>query len=108
MSFASRAGLPLGMATRAPRTIALAVRGPIARADLAGLCDRVCALLTGNPGATVLCDVTGVEPDAVTVDALARLQLGARRCGCSVRLRNASTELRELVALMGLTDVLPN
>jgi ABC-type transporter Mla MlaB component len=96
------------MATRAPRTIAFAVRGPIARADLPGLCDRVCALLTDSPGADALCDVSGVEPDAVTVDALARLQLGARRCGCRVRLRNASPELRELVALMGLTDVLPD
>jgi hypothetical protein len=43
----------------------------------------------------------------VTVDALARLQLGARRHGCQVRLRNASTELLELVAFMGLENVLP-
>ena len=55
---------------------------------------------------SALCDVTGVEPDAVTVDALARLQLAAGRLGCTVRLRNASAELRELVALMGLRDVL--
>ena len=95
------------MAARAEPTIAFAVRGPIARDDLAGLCDRVCALLSSSPGAVALCDVSGVDPDAVTVDALARLQLGARRCGCLVRLRNASPELRDLVALMGLTDVLP-
>jgi ABC-type transporter Mla MlaB component len=42
----------------------------------------------------------------VTVDALARLQLAAGRLGCTVRLRNASPGLRELVALMGLDDVL--
>jgi ABC-type transporter Mla MlaB component len=42
----------------------------------------------------------------VTVDALARLQLAARRAGCQVRLRRASAELRSLVALMGLADVL--
>jgi hypothetical protein len=42
------------------------------------------------------------------VDALARLQLAARRTGCQVRLRNASTELLELVAFMGLRDVLPD
>jgi ABC-type transporter Mla MlaB component len=95
------------MAARAQRTIAFAVRGPIARDDLPGLCDRVCALLSASPGAVAVCDVSGVEPDAVTVDALARLQLGARRCGCLVRLRKASPELRDLVALMGLTDVLP-
>ena len=42
------------------------------------------------------------RPDAVTIDALARLQLTARRLGCRLRLRHASPELRELVAFMGL------
>jgi hypothetical protein len=51
--------------------------------------------------------VRGVEADAVTVDALARLQVGARRNGCQVRLRGASDELRALVGFMGLCDVLP-
>jgi anti-anti-sigma regulatory factor len=55
----------------------------------------------------VFCDARGVTADAVTVDALARLQLAARRHQCQVRLRGASPELRELVAFMGLTDVLP-
>ena len=95
------------MAAPAPPTLIFAVRGPIARADLPGLCDRVCALLRGSGGAEVaICDVSGVVPDAVTVDALARLQLAARRAGCQVRLRNASRELLELVAFMGLRDVL--
>jgi ABC-type transporter Mla MlaB component len=88
------------------RTIAFAIEGPIERSDLPGLCDRVCGLLEGSRAGTALCDVQGVEPDAVTVDALARLQLAARRHGCRVRLRNASDELRELVAFMGLDDVL--
>jgi hypothetical protein len=52
--------------------------------------------------------VRGVDADAVTVDALARLQLAARRHGCRVRLRRASRELGELVAFMGLEDVLPD
>ncbi len=85
-----------------------AVRGPIARGDLPRLCGRVCAVLEGSRAAAALCDVTGVEPDAVTVDALARLQLAARRHGCEVRLRNASDQLIELVAFMGLRDVLPD
>jgi hypothetical protein len=54
----------------------------------------------------VVCDVAGVEPDAVTVDALARLQLAARRHGYRVLLQGASPELLEIVELMGLTDVL--
>jgi ABC-type transporter Mla MlaB component len=96
------------MATRAPQTIAFAVSGPIERADLPGLCDRVCALLQESGAGVALCDVRGVEPDAVTVDALARLQLAARRHSCQVRLRDASEELLDLVAFMGLRDVLPD
>lgn len=95
------------MATRPPQTIAFAIWGPIARDDLPGLCDRVCAMLTDNAPARVLCRVDDVEADAVTVDALARLQLAARRHACQIRLRGASAQLRELVAFMGLRDVLP-
>jgi ABC-type transporter Mla MlaB component len=84
-----------------------AIWGPIAPEDLPGLCDRVCAVLREAGPGLVRCDVTGVDPDAVTVDALCRLQVAARRLGCRVRLRNASPELRELIAFMGLTDVLP-
>jgi ABC-type transporter Mla MlaB component len=64
---------------------------------------------TPQPSAitVVFYDVQGFAADAVTVDALARLQLAARRHQYQVRLRGASNELRELVALMGLRDVLP-
>jgi len=96
------------MAAPLKRTVALTIEGPIARADLPGLCDRVCALLERNRAGVVLCDVSSVAVDAVTVDALARLQLAAGRHGCRVRLRNASAELLDLVAFMGLCDVLPD
>jgi ABC-type transporter Mla MlaB component len=95
------------MAARAQKTLLFAVRAPIVAGDLPGLCDRVCALLTESGADAAVCDVRGVEPSAATVDALARLQLAARRFGCRVRLSGASDELRELVEFMGLTDVLP-
>ena len=88
--------------------VAFAIRGPIRRDDLPGLSDRVCALLRENRASVALCDVHGVEPDAVTVDALCRLQVAARRLRCRVRLRHASPELVELVEFMGLKDVLPD
>jgi len=91
----------------AARTFAFAVEGPIARDDLPRLCERVCALLEEHGPAIGLCDVGGVEADAVTVDALARLQLAAQRHGCRIHLRRASNELRELLAFMALSDVLP-
>jgi ABC-type transporter Mla MlaB component len=96
------------MGSAAPPTVAFAIRGPITRADLAGLSDRVCRLLNESRAVVVLCDVHGVQPDCVTVDALARLQLAARRYSCRIRLRHASDELLELVAFMGLADVLPD
>jgi len=94
------------MDTHAPGSTLFEVRGPIAREDLPGLCDRVCALLGANRDPLVLCDVATVGADAVTVDALARLQLAARRFGCRIRLRGASRELSDLVAFIGLEDVL--
>jgi len=89
------------------RTITFAIRGPITPSDLPGLCDRICSLLRTGAPVLAFCDVAGIPADAVTVDALGRLQLAARRTGCRVRLRQASPELLELVAFMGLTDVLP-
>ncbi len=90
--------------TRATTT--LAIRGPIRRSDLPGLCTRICALLEPARGGVVDCHVAGVAADAVSVDALARLQLAARRHGCRIRLRDASAELNALVAFLGLDDVL--
>jgi ABC-type transporter Mla MlaB component len=95
------------VADPARKTISFSVRGPIVRSDLPGLCERVCALLDRSRGCLAFCDVQTVPADAVTVDALARLQLAARGYGCRVRLRNASSELRDLLAFLGLEDVLP-
>jgi len=94
------------MAAPRPASVTFSVHGPIAHADMPGLCGRVCALLQTGGADVVLCDVSTIGPDAVTVDALARLQLAARRHGCRVRLCGASPELLELVAFMGLADVL--
>ena len=91
---------------RSARDARVRDRGPVARSDLPGLCARVCALLARSGARVALCDVRGVAADAVAVDALARLQLGARRHGCRVYLRGGSRELLELVAAMGLRDVL--
>jgi ABC-type transporter Mla MlaB component len=90
-----------------PRTMVLIIRGSIEHADLSGLCRRVRSLLEGSGASLVICDVGGlVEPDAVAVDALARLQVTAVRSGCRVRFRHASGRLRGLLHLMGLDDVL--
>jgi ABC-type transporter Mla MlaB component len=95
------------MAASSQQTIAFAIHGPIARDDLPGLCARVCGLLNTSGARIALADVRSVEPDAVCVDALARLQLAARRSGCEVRVQNASPELLRLIGFMGLDAILP-
>jgi ABC-type transporter Mla MlaB component len=90
-----------------PRTsVTLQISGPLQRADLPGLFARTCALLESTSTELLCCEVRDVEPDAVTVDALARLALAARRHGARVLISGASLELRELIALMGLGGVL--
>jgi ABC-type transporter Mla MlaB component len=96
------------MPTERRSATTFAIRGPLAPADLPGLCSRVCLLLEHSGSDFAFCDVRGVHADAVAVDALARLQLAAQRRGCQVRLRGATDELRDLVAFMGLRDVLPD
>ena len=87
--------------------VRFAIRAPISHGDLEGLSRRVCAILERNPGPVALCEVDGIGADAVVVDALARLQLAARRRGCQVRLLHATRELRDLLEFLGLDDVVP-
>jgi anti-anti-sigma regulatory factor len=63
-------------------------------------------MTTAPRPSTIVCDVGALAPDAAAVDALARLQLSARRLGHEILLRDASTELQELLELVGLRDVL--
>lgn len=46
------------------------------------------------------------EPDEPVLDALARLQLTARRLGVAIRLHNACPLLVDLIDIAGLADVL--
>ena len=55
---------------------------------------------------TIVCDLRGVGADCVTIDALARLHLAARRAGVELRLRDASGELKDLLQFTGLSCVL--
>lgn len=53
----------------------------------------------------VICDVTALtEPDLEMVDALARLELAARRRGARLMLVHAPADLRRLLDLSGLRD----
>jgi ABC-type transporter Mla MlaB component len=86
----------------------MVIVGRIGPGDAAALCERVQALLGDRHAAVVVCDVAALtHVDLATVEALARLRLAARRVGGSVWLRHASLELQELLALVGLRNVVP-
>jgi ABC-type transporter Mla MlaB component len=85
----------------------LVLVGSIAPRDVEALCACMGAVVGVGAG-PIVCDVGGLEdPDALTVDALARLQLVATRAGRRLWLRHAPDDLRELIALVGLAGVLP-
>jgi ABC-type transporter Mla MlaB component len=103
-----RVGGPLYVAaSSSPPVVVLA--GPIRPGDAPRLCDRVRAAHSSAPdgGATVICDVSAVTTtDLATVDALARMQLAARRAGGRIRLRDPSPPLALLLTLAGLAEAL--
>ncbi|MFF2957339.1 STAS domain-containing protein [Streptomyces sp. NPDC057963] len=110
MSFGRRTGLP-GVESMTPKV--LVVTGRVTRAMVPGLCAELESLLYGPEGAArapdagVDCDVGGVvHADLALVEAVARLGLVARRAdGTRLRLRNVPPELRSLLDLVGLADV---
>ena len=89
-------------------SVVMVLRGPIASADVPALCARLDGMLRHTGAGLATCDVRAV-PDATvaTVDALARLQLVAKRAGGRIRLRHASPQLRALLDLVGLADAIP-
>ena len=94
------------MPSARPTTVVFAVAGPIARVDLPAICGAFATLLEATDADVALCDVGALSADAVTVDALARIQLAARRMGREVVLRHVADDLRDLLAFVGLTAAL--
>jgi ABC-type transporter Mla MlaB component len=77
-------------------------------ADVPRLCEELSAALRGTGVGEAVCDIDVgglMHPDLAAINALARLQLTARRLGCRIRLRNAAPELRALLDLVGLGEV---
>jgi hypothetical protein len=94
------------MPSARPTTVAFAVAGPIARAEVPALCGHVAALLEATGADVALCDVAALPADAVAVDALARIQLATRRMGRRLELRGAADDLLDLLAFVGVAGAL--
>ncbi|HEX5566435.1 MAG TPA: STAS domain-containing protein [Streptomyces sp.] len=96
---------------RSPRSktaaLVLASDGPVTRADIPRLCERLCRLPHGSRAGPVTVDIGEfATADLVTVEALARLWLTAHRLGRRIRLRRAGGDLRRLLAWTGMAEVL--
>ena len=92
----------------ASRAVSVLVDGAVTSRDIPELWDRMRALMESAAADVIVCSWGGrAAPDAGTVDALARLQLTARRSGKRVVLLRPSIPLRELLTFLGLDDVLP-
>jgi ABC-type transporter Mla MlaB component len=87
--------------------VTVVIDGPLRDADALWFCGCLRAALERSGAETVVCDVTRLtEPDLEAVDVLARFRLTARRSGRWLRLDNPSPRLRDLLALVGLDEVL--
>ncbi len=85
----------------------LSVTGPVTAEDIGRLCATVPQLLSRGETAVVLCDSDGpVAPDLATVEAITRLHLAAKRRGGQVRVCAQRHDLRALLALTGLAEVI--
>src|SRR3954469_15157268 len=93
---------PLPLPPARPTTGAFAAPGPIARADLPAICGHVAALLEATGADVARCDVAALPADAAAVDALARIQLSARRMGRRLEVRGAADDLLALLAFVGV------
>jgi ABC-type transporter Mla MlaB component len=105
---ASPAAQPVARRWRpGPGGTVLVMIGPVTREGIPAMCDRARRLLAGCDAGPVSCDVDALaDPDAVTLDALARLQLTALRLGYRVELQRARGPLVELLVVSGLSGVL--
>jgi ABC-type transporter Mla MlaB component len=83
------------------------VDAPIRESAVPSLCRRVSAALATSDSRRVDCDVGAVtEADVGALEALARMQLAARRLGGNVRFQRVSDDMMRLLALVGLDEVL--
>jgi hypothetical protein len=69
--------------------------------------ERIQTVLDHADRGIVICDVAAIQcPTLGTLDVLARLELAVRRRGWHLTLHGAHSELRALLALAGLIEVL--
>jgi hypothetical protein len=89
-----------------PTTGLFVIPRPIGDGDAPRLCERLRIIINSSDGELIFCDVSALPANVRTIEALARLQLTARRHGRRIRLQRASRELQQLIEFVGLSEVL--
>jgi ABC-type transporter Mla MlaB component len=85
----------------------LSVGGRLGPERVAELCARVRSTAESRPDDPLHCNVERLDAaDMACLDALARMALAARRLGRGLELDGARADLRGLIALAGLVEVL--
>jgi uncharacterized protein related to proFAR isomerase len=93
--------------TAGPRSVVVRLHGAVGPDARSAVCAQVRRLLARGDVDVITCDVSSVRPELGAVDALARLQLTARRLGGGIRLRAAPEDVAGLIRLVGVDAVLP-
>ncbi|MDT0268075.1 STAS domain-containing protein [Streptomyces sp. DSM 44915] len=82
------------------------VEGPVRRAEVPALCDRLAAVVRARGARVVTVDATAMGgPGADALQALARLRLTARRLGVELRFVGLDRGLVGLLGWLGLGQV---
>ncbi|TDC07247.1 STAS domain-containing protein [Streptomyces sp. 8K308] len=83
------------------------VWGPVARADVPGLCERFRAAVEAGGGGPVVVDLGALDrPGPTAVETVSRLALTARRLGCRVSFTGVDDGLRRVLGFLGLAEAL--
>lgn len=92
------------------RSIGLLVIARPVRDDAAinALLERLRAVIATTDAPTIAVDVHALPANCRSLEALARLQLTARRNQRRIRLRRTSPALQHLLDFAGLADVVPS
>jgi hypothetical protein len=88
--------------------IVVPAEAPVPPEAMVELCRQMVEALAHSRQKALVCDLGRVTAaDLTVIEALARMQLVARRRGCAIEFRHVGYGVRELLALSGLCDVLP-
>ncbi|GAC1374881.1 MAG: hypothetical protein NVSMB4_02720 [Acidimicrobiales bacterium] len=72
------------------------------------MCSGLGSLIAQSDADRVVCDVSALSDcDLGAIELLARLGLTARLLGCTLELCGPSDTLAELIAFVGLDEILP-